>query len=211
MKTLYVVRHGVTSENEQRIYSPEDAALSKEGQTQALTLQKRLAGIPLEIVYTSPLLRAKMTTQIVNKVLQLPIEEDSLLVEWKKPTSLIGKSIHGEEDKKFKKAEFANRYDIDWKWEDGESIKEAKGRIERFFSKMKTISQKSVLVVTHSFTLKMMLFEVLLGKDELNPNSQILKNASIKNTGITIFRLQDDTEDWQLLTWNDHAHLVEPL
>lgn len=139
MKTLYVVRHGITKENNQRIHQPEDTSLSKEGEEQALVLQRRLAEIPLEVVYTSPLPRAKKTTEIVNKALQLPTKEDDFLKEWKNPTSLVGKSLYGEESRKFTKAKFVNRADPNWKWEDEETIKEAKDRVGKFFKKMKTI------------------------------------------------------------------------
>jgi len=208
MKTLYVVRHGKTGGNDQNIYQAEDTPLSQEGRDQARILYERFTNIPLEVIYTSPLLRATETTEIINEELQLPVETDNLLKEWRKPASLIGKFFTDRKAQEFEKARILNRDNAQWKWKDEESVSEAEDRIAEFLLKMKTVSQEHILVSTHSFPMRMMLCVVLLEGQEINSYNRILGNISIKNTGITVFRLWDNKENWQLKTWNDHAHVT---
>lgn len=210
MKILYVVRHGKTEANENAIYQSSDSPLSKEGREQAVILQKRFAKIPIDIIYTSPLPRAKETSEIINSQLKVSLETSDLLTEWKKPSSFIGKSTKGEHGKKFEVALQSHRNDFNWKYEDDESKAELKSRVAKFLEEMKTSRYGNILVVTHSVPLVMMLMLVLLAKEENAPvYYEIPRNVSSTNTGITVFQMRDEPQRWKLLTWNDHAHLGE--
>lgn len=130
--------------------------------------------------------------------------------EWEKPTALLGKEVEGKEAQEFHKALHSRSRDSYWKWRDEESIGEVRDRTVAFLQEMKRIPQRNILVIMHSFPMKMMLSAVLFGSEHI----PFVQGSSpfpvhISNTGITVFQLPDDKEHWELLTWNDHAHLGE--
>ncbi len=65
--TLYLVRHGETDYNRRRILQGRciNSSLNATGRRQARALARRLAGVPLDAVYTSTLDRAAQTAEIV--------------------------------------------------------------------------------------------------------------------------------------------------
>lgn len=68
MTELYFVRHAQTSGNRQRSFQGRtDADLSPQGEQQLERLAERFASIALDVVYTSPLTRARKTAHAVNR------------------------------------------------------------------------------------------------------------------------------------------------
>jgi broad specificity phosphatase PhoE len=78
--TVLLIRHGQTEWNaEGRWQGHEDIPLNEKGREQARALAQRLAGWPIEFIYTSDLLRAKETAEIIAQPLNLtPIQDVNL-------------------------------------------------------------------------------------------------------------------------------------
>ncbi len=65
---LYLIRHGETDWNaERRIQGSIDRPLNALGRAQAETLAAQFAHVSLSAIYSSPLLRAKETADIINQ------------------------------------------------------------------------------------------------------------------------------------------------
>lgn len=65
-RRIYLIRHGLTIwNNEKRYQGHTDVKLSKEGIEQALAVQRRLASVKFEAVFSSDLSRAYETAKIV--------------------------------------------------------------------------------------------------------------------------------------------------
>ena len=75
-KTFYVFRHGETELNAKYIWqgTSSDPDLNARGKAQASDLGKKLEGLGIEKIYTSPFLRAQSTAELVNETLHIPIE-----------------------------------------------------------------------------------------------------------------------------------------
>jgi broad specificity phosphatase PhoE len=83
MKILFA-RHGESLANTLHIISNRDLPhpLTDKGRAQAATLADRLAGRPIIQVYSSPVLRARETAEIVAAKLGLPCEGTEALKEY---------------------------------------------------------------------------------------------------------------------------------
>ena len=79
---IYFVRHGETIWNkEKKIQGQSDIPLNEYGKELGYITADALKDIPFDIVYSSPLIRAKETAEILVKNRNLEIHEDIRLVE----------------------------------------------------------------------------------------------------------------------------------
>lgn len=82
-KDFYVFRHGQTDMNLAGRWQGQgiDMPLNATGIKEAEELAKELQNSGIEIIYTSPLLRAVQTAEIVSEVLEAPVHIEKGLVE----------------------------------------------------------------------------------------------------------------------------------
>lgn len=79
---IYFIRHGETIWNkEKKIQGQSDIPLNEYGKELAHITSEAMKDIPFDIVYSSPLVRAKETSEILIKNRNLEIKENPLLVE----------------------------------------------------------------------------------------------------------------------------------
>jgi broad specificity phosphatase PhoE len=80
--TIYLVRHGRTEWNDQKLIQGHiDIPLNSEGKTTAKELAKELRKIKFDKVYSSDLLRAKQTAEIIALEHKLEVETTKTLRE----------------------------------------------------------------------------------------------------------------------------------
>ena len=81
---LYFVRHGESIANLLREFSNSGIKhpLTERGVEQARTLAQKLSGIPFDVIYSSPVLRAMQTAQVVAEQLHVPVVVTEALREW---------------------------------------------------------------------------------------------------------------------------------
>lgn len=79
---IYLIRHGETDWNlKLKIQGQADVPLNETGREQARLTAMKLAGIPVNIAYTSPLIRARETAEVVLAGRNCPLYTDNLLKE----------------------------------------------------------------------------------------------------------------------------------
>jgi broad specificity phosphatase PhoE len=79
---LHCVRHGESVYNaEGRVQGQSDVPLSELGLRQSEAVAERLAALPVQALYSSPLRRAMQTAELVAEKLGLPIRTDDRLME----------------------------------------------------------------------------------------------------------------------------------
>lgn len=82
MTTVYFIRHVQASGNIDRVFQGQiDTEVSEQGLIQLGDLKERFQDTPLDRIYTSPLKRAKMTSQAVKGDKAIPVIEDNRLKE----------------------------------------------------------------------------------------------------------------------------------
>lgn len=140
---LYITRHGETSRNaEQRVLGRTDDPLSAKGKAQAAELAEKMKDIEIDVIFTSPLSRAKETAQTVAKSKGLSLIVDDRLIETNFG-DFEGAPRYSEEYQAAKR-DYFKRYP------NGESYFDMAYRIYDFlFMLRREYADKRVLVVSH--------------------------------------------------------------
>ncbi len=167
---LYFVRHGESAANLLREFSNSGCKhpLTEEGRTQAQTLACSLSGQRFSLIYTSPILRALQTAQILAEHLDAPLETSEALREWsvgiyEGTTDPAGWEVHRQVQE-------------DWfvhhKWESklpgGESLLEIQARFVPFIDGLVAqagAADQNLLCVSHGGLYRAMLPVVLKNVD----------------------------------------------
>ena len=140
---LYITRHGETVRNaEYRVLGRTDDPLSEKGRTQAAELAEKLKDTDIDLIFSSPLSRAKETAMAVAKVKGLPVIEDERLLEidFGEFEGVPG----GSKEYQSAKREFFKRYP------GGESYFDIAYRVYDFLYMLKReYPDKKVLAVSH--------------------------------------------------------------
>lgn len=205
---IYLVRHGESEGNKKKVFQDPKSPLSAEGVAQAEAVANRFSNIKIDLIFASPFTRAKMTAEAISKKLGSNIEFWDDLHEIKRPSELIGKSIHSNEAKLFEKHLVNSYQNSDAKHSDEESFTDLKKRANKILVHLVTNHQnQNVLLVSHATTIKTIVFEAIFA-DNLTPKLfwNIRRHIITKNTGVTILEYSKK-RGWALMTWGDITHL----
>ncbi len=141
--SVYVVRHGLTDWNKKSLIQGRiDIPLNEEGIEQARQTKEKLAGVHLDLVFCSPLLRAKQTAEIIVSGRDIPtIIEPRIQEEYY--GELEGEPRSGEPYLSQKRS-FFKRYP------GGEGYLDVAGRVYPFLDEVKAShKEKDILLVCH--------------------------------------------------------------
>jgi broad specificity phosphatase PhoE len=148
-KSIYLVRHGQTEFNEKDLMQGQaDIPLSETGHQEALALAKYLQHEPLDIIYSTPLLRAQQTASHINHFHQQPLEIIDQLTEIN-----IG-SWEGQSYPKIvqTQADFYKQWinDTSMPIPGGESFQDVYNRVEQGMHLIMNSKQKHILISGHA-------------------------------------------------------------
>lgn len=198
MKHIYLIRHGRQNAKECNV----DVPLSPEGRIQAELLRDRLASFSFDKFYSSTLIRACETADIVNEKQKMDIERRSELneIDW---GDLTGQSI---KEMYVEHGDFLFRRSLreqDMRFPGGENGEDVFRRAKVVFDEIAESPFRSILIVTHGGLIRAMIggllgipfrFDLAFGK-------------MLENTGITEFAFDEKTGMYTLERLNDASHL----
>ena len=138
---LYVIRHGETEMGKNEIIATEDEPLNKFGMNQAQKVGKELKKLDIDIIYCSPIERAKHTLKLFDMDKNIPVIIDERIKE--RNMGIYEKVPFNELDWDV----FWN-YNSDIKYPELETMKSVYERIKNFIDEIK-LQNKNVLIVTH--------------------------------------------------------------
>lgn len=198
---LYFIRHGESEANVLHEFSNRGLkhGLTKKGEAQAKTLAEKLKGMSIVGLYSSPLLRARQTAEILSKAVQVPYDVTDALREYdcgvlEGTSTEAGWAIY-------------DRVTQDWligrNWESriegGESFLDMKARFASFIESLLQEYQDTsdaIALVGHGGLYRCMLPLVLT-----NIDFQFTMTNPISNTGIIIAETRPD--GLICTTWSD--------
>lgn len=200
MKELFLIRHGRQCSRLCNV----DVELSPEGRRQARLLGQRLGGYGLEKLYSSELIRARETAEILNEELGgLPFE----ILPDVEEVHFGG--FTGKTDKEIKKvyadywAERAlHRSDLPYP-EGGECGADVAARVLPQIRKLCARKEQRIALVTHGGVIRS-LCAALLETDQKNKLKFVV---NLENTSLTQILYDGDRDLFFLERLNDFAHL----
>lgn len=195
MTTIGFVRHGVTAWNKEgRAQGTTDVPLDQDGIEMAKRVAHRLEQEEWDVIYTSPLIRAKQTADIIaERQKNVEFLEDRRLGE------IGGGLIEGTTEE-----ERVAKWGMDWRQLDmGFEPEEA--IIARGLSFIEEVKQaypnKRVLVVSHGGFIARLIYALI-------PTGDFSKD--IGNTSVTMVELKDNENVCHLFSCTKHLEVSEP-
>jgi broad specificity phosphatase PhoE len=206
MKTVYFVRHGSTEGNEQGAYQHVHTPLSALGRRQAEFVAHRFERIPVDIVIASNMERAAETGRCIAARNRFPIVFDSLFQEILRPAIVRGKSRDAPEVLEIMRFLAENWTNARVKHSDEENFFDLKQRALKALEHLVGRLERTLLVVTHGTFLCMLICCMMAG-EEVSPQlfDRVHHFLVMKNTALSVCEYGNGK--WQLVIWNDHAHL----
>lgn len=189
--SIFLIRHGETPGNAERVVQTPDVALSSRGIVQAERLSTRLEGAGIARILSSDLVRAVMTAEYLRRVTGVPLQLDPLLQERN-----FGE-IRGTPYDRLTVDIFAPGYEPPG----GESWEVFHGRVDRAWDLIQRVADQTeghLAVVTHGLVCRS-----LAARHLTLPTGQFAPERWA-NTGLTIV---DGPSPWSARLLNCSAHL----
>ncbi|OKP99001.1 histidine phosphatase family protein [Paenibacillus sp. P46E] len=190
MTTIGLIRHGSTLWNKEgRIQGHTDNPLDEEGLRQAAAIAERLRGEEWDYLYSSDLLRAVQTAEVISERLGIPV------------TGLVPgiREMNGGLIEGTTEDERVERWGSGWKSIDMELESDKSGQ-ERGSRAIEEIAArhpgKKILVVSHGAILRSTLRRLVPGLDV---------TVLLKNTSIT--HVVKDGNGWTCALYNCVSHI----
>ena len=139
---IYIVRHGEVPSNALKHYNNLEEDLNESGILQARELANKIKNISFDFIISSPLIRAKHTTEIININHKEVIFDDR--IQERNPGDLAGKP-YAETDRE----EYWN-YNSAITYGTSENIHSFFNRVFNFLDELKQSDYQKVLIVAHS-------------------------------------------------------------
>lgn len=198
MVNLYLIRHG----RQNSTLCNLDVELSEEGRLQAMLLRDRLQHYNIDALYSSNLIRAKQTAEIINEALHLPheVREELREISFGLLTGMSDE-YNNENFREFKEEQKKLLEDIPYPGgENGTSVYE---RAMPVIQEIAQSGKRNIVVVTHGGTIRVLL-AALFGRNQAR---RFLFGVSLENAGITQLIYNSNNDLFYLERFNDFAHL----
>lgn len=203
---LYIVRHGQTEGNADRVHQTDSTPLTEKGKDQARRLAERFAGRKFDVILASSALRAKHTAEFIHQATQVPLELFDILKEKRGPSEIFGQKIDSVLHiwKDIEK----NRHKKDYHYSDEENDSEFISRMSDVLAMIEKRSEEDIILVTHGYVIRGLIGTILFGSAFTYAEFiRLNETFQTSNTGITFCEFEN--KKWIIRTYNDHAHLLD--
>jgi broad specificity phosphatase PhoE len=228
-KTLYLIRHGETTSNREDRVQGWSEPLTPLGRAQARKLGERLAATrdlnPIKVIYTSRMVRAKMTAMGVAEKLNpgcdtsnpwdlpVPIIASEHLHERLHPSYIHGLLTSDPVAKSALENMRNNFHNPSFDYADGETYNQLIDRADRALDEIFADPNEHIAIVSHGVFLSAFVNRALHGA---HMSSHVLRRSSLhfSNAGIAIMKHEHgrvfDGEAWRwAINVSDNSHTLE--
>ena len=203
IKTIYLVRHGATGYNDQDLFQGvSDNSLSEKGKQESEKLAQRLKDETIDIIFHSPLTRARQTAEIIDRYHQAKLYQVDEFIEM---------DMGDWEGLNFFKVmkEQAEIYqqlvsDPGAKIPGGESFDQVFNRVKPGVDKVMASKEKNILISAHAMVNRAILGH-LLGLESIKALKFRMDNCAFSR--LLLFKTLEG-ENIVVDTWNTVDHLI---
>jgi probable phosphoglycerate mutase len=198
LKDIFLIRHGRQCSKKCNV----DVSLDEEGRQQARLVADRLAGYGIEKLYSSDLIRARETAEVIGQKLSLEVEVIPAFREIDFGT-MTGKDDSEilREYEEFRRERAMRQSDLPYPG--GENGEDVIRRVMPVFRQICDRPENRAAVVTHGGVIRALCAR-LTGTDLKNKLSFAV---DLENTSITQISYDEKRELFYLERFNDFAHL----
>lgn len=210
MKNIYFIRHGESEGNIGPIRQTATTPLTEKGRVQAQFAAERCIRLPVDIIISSTMNRAKETSKIISEKISKPVTYSDLFVEKRRTSEELGKPKDDPIALMIKKETETNFTKPGWRFSDEENFDDLKSRALKALEYLGNQTDENILVVTHGAFLKILAACVILGENLTADECwRFIHTLNMENTGITVFKYNENSKNtpWKIWIWNDHTHL----
>lgn len=194
---LYLIRHA----RQDSLLCNIDVKLAPEGVRQAELLAERLKNYPIELFYSSNLLRAVETAEILNtRKLEHRIRKELQEINFGKLTGKTNQENHNNYREFFKQR---NELTEDLAFPEGECGLDVYHRAMPVLEEITAQKIEAVAIVTHGGTIRSLLTGIL----GLSQAKKLLFGVTLENSSITQLTWDKNYKRYTLERFNDSAHL----
>ena len=196
VEKVLLIRHGETDFNrERRLQGVMEIPLNERGREQAAAVANYLKDIPIDALYTSPILRARETAEIIGNVIGMPPSDDERLREIE--FGVFEGLTFAEIKQRFPTAHrnWTTGY-LAYNVPQGESRRVVQGRMRAAWEDLTAHSDhKTVALVSHGSAIAIFLGSLYA----------LLPDSSIKNTSITTLEYREPI--WEIAGYAQTPHM----
>lgn len=199
-KHIYLIRHGETDYNRQRIVqgSGVDAPLNEAGLAQARAFFNAYRHVPFQRVISSELQRSIQTVE--------PFVDMGISYE---QSPLINEINWGTHEGKVSTPEMIRNYeemiaswaagDLDARLPEGESARQLIERLDRFISILAGYEEEKILVCSHGRAIRglIMLFK----------NAPVTYMEEVRHSNTGLYLIEQWQDGWEIVLENETTHL----
>lgn len=195
---IYLIRHGRQSSQLCNV----NVSLAEEGKRQAELLGKRLSGYRIDGLYSSHLIRATETAQIVNKYIK---QEHIIRGDLREISFGILEGYSDEYIQEhfgdFKLEQMKLEEDIPYPG--GECGRDVFKRAMVTMDEIRKSGKHNVAVITHGGVIRSLLAGLL----DVNMSKKLLFAISLENCSVTQLIYDEEYKRFYLQRFNDYGHL----
>jgi probable phosphoglycerate mutase len=186
---LYFVRHGESEANTQHVISNRESPfrLTPLGKQQVITLAEKLKNIPFSAIFSSPVLRARETADILSESFHLPYQVTEALREY--DCGILEEKSDAESWKLHR--EIAEDWTLNHNYqrrpEAGECFLDIQNRFLPLIESLKHRKEDHILLIGHGGLFQLMLPLVLRNIDH-----DFVRSHGIGHTACVIAELSCD-------------------
>ena len=199
MKEIFLIRHGRQCSKLCNV----DVALDDTGRRQAVLVGRRLMTYGIEKLYSSELIRARETAEIMNEYLELPCETLPDIQEinfggFTGKTDEDIRRIYGE----FRKRRSSHEEDIPYP-DGGECGRDVVRRVMPQLRSLCRRQENRIAVVTHGGVIRSVCAQIL----HTEQRHKLKFAIDMENTSLTELIYDEERDFFILERFNDYAHL----
>jgi broad specificity phosphatase PhoE len=196
LQKVFLIRHGETDYNrEHRLQGALPVPLNDNGRSQAKALGLYLKNHDIEAIFSSPMIRARQTADIISQALNVTVQEESRIQEiaFGKFEGMLPNETEAEYPDEYRMWKSG---DMSYTVPDGESRRAVQKRMAQAWDELTTSdAYETIALISHGSALRIIMRYLF----------HYVPTETIENTSLTTLSRFDEV--WEIESFAEKRHL----